>query len=96
MNIYGVNAGEQSFVDEIDPEIGGPREYYTAIDLVRAPTRGSARALMAQRHGLEFIAPMSITLLEKRVDGGARVLHDDERVDLRDLWFTKGLEVNGA
>ena len=76
MNIYGVRA-------ELDMAT-------QAYNIVRAPTRGSARALMAREHDIPFIARMSIGVLEKGVDGGARVLPDEDR--LYYLWMCKGLE----
>jgi hypothetical protein len=54
MNLYIVDAGEQSEVIEIDPEIGGPTEYFWAVDLVVARSPGQAHAFVADRYHLHW------------------------------------------
>jgi hypothetical protein len=67
MNLYIVDAGEQSYVEEIDPEIGGPRFYFRAVELVAAKSRGQAHSFMAKRYRLDFTEKVHIFLIRKHV-----------------------------
>ena len=87
-NLYLVVSEELSYVAEIDPEIGGPLEYYRIAELVVAKSHAQARYLAwkldneRQYNFWPVIADMpkfAVRLKEKGVEGPARIVSDEHK-----------------
>lgn len=64
MNIYAVDGGDMQTAVYIERESNvGYWEYWHALAIIRAASRGQARAIAAQMWDTEFTHPMRITLL---------------------------------
>lgn len=78
LNIYYVCAGIVPYAADV---IGGftRYEYNAAVDIIAAPTRGKARAMMSGKYGVEFEAPMQIIKIgvSEKYEGSCFV-DDDE------------------
>jgi len=86
-NLYLVVSQELSYVAVIDPEIGGPREYYRIAELVVARNHSQARYLawQADKDGYAWtydfceIPKFAVRLKEKDVEGPARIVTNEHR-----------------
>jgi len=86
-NLYLVVSEELSYVAVIDPEIGGPTEWYRIAELVVAGGHSQARYLawQADKDGYAWtydfneMPKFAVRLKEKDVEGPARIATDEHR-----------------
>jgi len=87
MNLYLVVSEELFYVAMIDPEIGGPTEYYRIAELVVARNHSQARYLAWKAelcdpntlldYDLLQMPKFAVRLKEKDVEGPARIATDE-------------------
>lgn len=82
MNIYIVDAGELSEAVYEDYSVGaGHWEYFQAIELIAAPTRGTAKSEFLKVYdNLEITEIKSVRLIARDVDYVRGRVWDDERL----------------
>lgn len=95
MNIYYVTT-TVSWVEQIDPEIGGPRFEEDDAAIIAAPSRGSAWSQMLGNareagYSLDFTSKHSVQLLAKDVDRAAGFVTDGEEAER--YWVAAGRPV---
>ncbi len=86
MNLYLAVSEELSYVAVIDPEIGGPLEYYRIAELVVARNHSQARYLAWKSDkesfrdswfGIAAMPKFAVRLKEKDVEGPARIATEE-------------------